>query len=62
MKEIIKELQFLKERLQFRYKMFVEWAFVDDTLIDDIKKFGERTREIEDKVCELKTKLKERRI
>ena len=57
-KEIKKELQFLKERLQFRHKLFVEWAFIDDTLIDDIKKFGERTREIENEIIKTKEDVK----
>lgn len=46
-------LKFLKDRLEFRHKMFVEWLFVDKTIIQDYKIFGERTKEIEEEVKKL---------
>ena len=48
------ELNFLKDRLLFRQKMFVEWAFVDNKIIQDIKKFMQEMRDIEEEICKLK--------
>lgn len=46
-------LEFLKNRLEFRHKLFLEWLFVDKTLIHDYGDFLIRTREIEDEVAKL---------
>ena len=47
------ELEYLKDRLEFRYKLFMEWAFVDNRLIQDIKKYGKETNEIEAEIIRL---------
>ncbi len=46
-------LVFLRERLEFRHKMFIEWLFVDKTIIEDPRAFLKRTKEIEKEVLEL---------
>lgn len=46
-------INFLKDRLEFRHKMFMEWLFVDKTIIEDYAKFAERTKEIETEVNKL---------
>ena len=51
--ETEERLIFLKDRLIFRQKMFVEWLFVDKTIIQDYKSFALRTKEIEDEVKKL---------
>lgn len=56
---MINELKFLKDRLEFRHKLFMEYAFADNRLIKEVKKFGEDTREIEERIDELKKGTKE---
>ncbi len=51
--EKTERLKFLKDRLEFRHKMFVEWLFIDKTIIQDYKAFALRTKEIEDEVAKL---------
>ncbi len=47
------ELEFLKKRLEFRLKLFLEYAFVDNRLIHDIDEFGKETRKIEKRIISL---------
>jgi len=47
------ELKFLKDRLEFRHKLFMEYAFADKRLIPDIEQYRKDTLEIEDKVMKL---------
>ena len=49
-------LKFLKDRLEFRYKMFMEWAFADNRIIKDINKFNKETKEVEDEIIILTKK------
>lgn len=47
-------LRFLKDRLHIRHDLFMEWLFVDNTIITDYEAFVKRTKEIEEEVKTLK--------
>ena len=47
-------LSFLKDRLIFRTKMFMEWVFVDERIIPNYKTFCENTKEIQDEIVKIK--------
>ncbi|GAG00747.1 unnamed protein product [marine sediment metagenome] len=47
------DIGYLKERLEFRQKLLLEWLFVDNRLIEDFDKFRKDTKEIEDKIIQI---------
>ena len=55
--EIKERLNFLRDRLEFRHKMFVEWLFVDKTIIQDVRAFALREQEMMEEVKRLKEEL-----
>jgi hypothetical protein len=44
---------YLKERLEFRKRMFMEWAFVDSRIIKNIDEFMMETHLIEEEIINL---------
>lgn len=51
-----KEIKYLDDRLEFRKKLLMEWAFADKRLIKDLDNFWEETREIKIRLDRLKDK------